>query len=76
VSEQFDLVETWSDEVMSSISTVRAAGDGALAQLLDLAFFGDVVALELAALYGIDPGPTVVINPSPAFDPAPRAEAP
>lgn len=75
VSEQFDLVETWSDEVMSTIQTVRASGDGALAQLLDLAFFGDVVALELAAQYGIDPGPTVVIEPSPALD-APGHEAP
>ena len=76
VSEQFALVETWSDEVMSSIHTVQAAGDGALAQLLDLAFFGDVVAIELAARYGIDPGPTVVINPSPAFDAPADAEAP
>ena len=77
VSEQFGQVELWTDEVMSSIHTVRAEGDGALAQLLDLAFFGDVVALDLAALYGIDPGPTVVINPSPVLDPAPaRAEAP
>ena len=76
VSEQFDLVETWSDEVMSAIHTDRAQGDGALAQLLDLAFFGDVVAVELAARYGIDPGPTVVIAPSPDPDPAPRAEAP
>ena len=76
VSEQFDQVETWTDEVMSSVHTVRAEGDGALAQLLDLAFVGDVVALELAARYGIDPGPTVVIEPSPAFDPPPHVEAP
>ena len=77
VSEQFDQVEQWTDEVMSSIQTVRAEGDGALAQLLDLAFVGDVVSLELAALAGIDPGPTVVINPSPVLDPPPgRVEAP
>lgn len=75
VSEQFDLVELWSDEVMSAIHTVRAEGDGALAQLLDLALIGDVVALELADQYGIDPGPTPVIAPSPA-DVAARAEAP
>ena len=73
VSEQFDLVELWSDEVMREIHTVRAAGDGPLAQLLDLAFFGDVVSLELAALAGIDPGPTPVIVPSPD---APDAPAP
>jgi glucose/mannose-6-phosphate isomerase len=76
VSEQFDQVETWTDEVMSGVHTVRAQGDGALAQLLDLAFVGDVVALELAARYGIDPGPTVVIEPSPAFDPPAHVEAP
>ena len=70
VAEQFALVETWSDEVMSSIHTVPAAGDGALAQLLDLAFFGDVVALELARRAGIDPGPTPVLAPSPADGPA------
>lgn len=58
VSEQFGAVELWSDEVMAGIHTVRAAGDGALAQLLDLTLFGDVVALELAARSGIDPGPT------------------
>ena len=71
VSEQFDLVETWTDEVMAGIHTVQAAGDGALAQLLDLAFFGDVVALELAARSGIDPGPTPVISPSPDHVQAP-----
>lgn len=70
VSEQFEQVQVWSDEVMAGIHTVRAAGDGALAQLLDLAFFGDVVSLELAARAGIDPGPTPVIALSPAPDPA------
>lgn len=71
VAEQFELVETWSDEVMSAIHTVRAGGEGALAQLLDLAFVGDVVALELAARAGIDPGPTPVIAASPAHAEAP-----
>ena len=71
VAEQFELVETWSEEVVAGIHTVRAAGEGALAQLLDLAFVGDVVALELAAWAGIDPGPTPVIAPSPAHAEAP-----
>ena len=69
VVEQFSLVEEWSDEVMAGIHTVQAQGDGALAQLLDLAFYGDVVAVELAARYGIDPGPTPVIAP-PASSPS------
>jgi glucose/mannose-6-phosphate isomerase len=69
VVEQFAQVEAWCEEVMATVDTVRAAGDGALAQLLDLAFVGDVVALEVAAATGVDPGPTPVIEPS-------RAEAP
>jgi len=65
VVEQFAAVETWTDEVVADIVSVRARGEGALAQLLDLAFLGDLVALELAARAGIDPGPTPVITPSP-----------
>ena len=71
VAEQFGQVETWTEEVVTAIHTVRAEGEGALAQLLDLAFVGDVVALELAAAAGIDPGPTPVIVPSPAHVDAP-----
>ncbi len=66
LAEQFATVETWTDEVVTGIHTVRAEGDGALAQILDLALFGDVVALELAERAGIDPGPTPAIAASPA----------
>ncbi len=66
LAEQFALVETWTDEVVTGIHTVRAQGDGALAQILDLALFGDVVALDLAERFGIDPGPTPAIAASPA----------
>jgi glucose/mannose-6-phosphate isomerase len=66
LDEHFGVIEEWSDEVMAGIHTVRAEGEGALAQLLDLAFVGDVVALELAERYGIDPGPTPVLSESPA----------
>src|SRR5690606_15840074 len=69
VSEQFSAVELWTDEVVAGIHTVRAGGEGALAQLLDLALFGDVVALGLAARFGIDPGPTPVVATSPVQDP-------
>jgi glucose/mannose-6-phosphate isomerase len=65
VVEQFRAVETWTDEVMAGVHTVQAGGEGALAQLLDLAFVGDLVALDLAERLGIDPGPTPVIDPSP-----------
>jgi len=65
VAEQFAAVETWTDEVMAAIVSVQAAGEGTLAQLLDLAFIGDLVALDLADQVGIDPGPTPVITPAP-----------
>jgi glucose/mannose-6-phosphate isomerase len=65
VVDQFRAVETWTDEVVAGIHTVQAGGEGALAQLLDLAYVGDLVALELAERLGIDPGPTPVIDPSP-----------
>ncbi len=65
VAEQFAQVEAWTDEVMAGVHTVTAQGDGALAQLLDLVLFGDVVAVELAERYGIDPGPTPVLADSP-----------
>ncbi|HRW37737.1 MAG: hypothetical protein KDB04_03080 [Acidimicrobiales bacterium] len=71
VVEQFGQVETWTEEVVTEIHTVRAQGEGSLAQLLDLGFFGDVVSLELAARAGIDPGPTPVIAPSPSHAEAP-----
>jgi len=66
VAEQFTSVETWTEEVMAGIHTVRAEGDGALAQILDLGLFGDMVAVELAQRAGIDPGPTPAIAASPA----------
>ncbi|MCB0976656.1 MAG: hypothetical protein KDB02_04285 [Acidimicrobiales bacterium] len=65
VVEQFEVVERWTEEVMAGVHTVQAAGDGALAQILDLGLFGDVVALELAERAGIDPGPTPTIASSP-----------
>jgi len=65
VDEQFGQVELWSDEVVTGIHTVRGEGEGALAQLLDLCFVGDLVSVELADRYGIDPGPTPVLAESP-----------
>ena len=65
LAEQFATVELWTEEVVAGIHTVRGAGEGALAQILDLGFFGDVVALELAELAGIDPGPTPTMASSP-----------
>lgn len=62
VSRRFDLVAPLLDEVVAAVHTVRAEGDGALAQLLDLVMMGDFVSLHLAAQEGIDPGPVPVLD--------------
>ena len=62
VSRRFDLVADVLREVVADVIEVRAAGEGDLAQLLDLALIGDFVSLHLAGHEGIDPGP----------DPGPR----
>ncbi|MCU1453997.1 MAG: Bifunctional phosphoglucose/phosphomannose isomerase [Acidimicrobiales bacterium] len=62
VTRGFGEVVRWTDEVVADVHTVAAEGEGTLAQLLDLALFGDVVSLELAAQAGIDPGPTPVLD--------------
>ena len=59
-ARRFAALETVLDEVVGGIHTVEAAGEGALAQLLDLCLVGDAVSLELAAQEGVDPGPTPV----------------
>jgi glucose/mannose-6-phosphate isomerase len=62
VSRRFDLVAEVLREVVAEIIEVRAAGEGDLAQLLDLAMIGDFVSLHLAAQEGIDPGPIPVLD--------------
>lgn len=53
-----ELVKPWAANVVE----VNAAGEGELAQLLDLAYFGDYVSLWLAADAGVDPGPVEVLS--------------
>jgi glucose/mannose-6-phosphate isomerase len=62
VARRFELVDEIMDEVVASVVSVRAAGEGPLAQLLDLVLVGDVVALTMAAREGIDPGPIPVLE--------------
>jgi glucose/mannose-6-phosphate isomerase len=62
VSRRFDLVADILREVVTDIIEVRAAGDGDLAQLLDLALVGDFVSLHMAGNEGIDPGPIPVLD--------------
>lgn len=62
VSRRFDLVTEALREVMADVVEVRAAGEGDLAQLLDLMLVGDVVSLLLAGHEGIDPGPVPAVE--------------
>lgn len=62
VMKRFELVTRWTEEVMGGLHEVRAEGDGALAQLLDLITFGDFVSLHLAFQEGVDPGPVPVLD--------------
>lgn len=50
------------EESVGAVHTVEAAGHGELAQLLDLAYLGDVVSVELAAQEGLDPGPAPALE--------------
>jgi glucose/mannose-6-phosphate isomerase len=62
VARRFDLVAEVLLEVVADIVEVRAAGEGDLAQLLDLVLMGDFVSLHLAGNEGIDPGPIPVLE--------------
>jgi len=62
LARRFELVREWTDEAVAGIEEVTAAGDGALAQLFDLMFQGDVTALHLAYQAGVDPGPIPVLD--------------
>jgi glucose/mannose-6-phosphate isomerase len=61
IGRRFDLVGEMLREVVADVIEVQAAGDGDLAQLLDLILFGDYVSLWLAAEAGVDPGPVPVL---------------
>ena len=62
VMRRFQLVDEILREVVSGVEDVVAEGEGDVAQLLDLIFFGDMVSLHLAAQEGIDPGPVPVLE--------------
>jgi len=62
IARRFELINALIDEVVADIHEVRAEGEGALAQLLDLMMFGDFVTLHRAAQEGIDPGPVPVLD--------------
>lgn len=49
-------------EVVADIVEIEAQGEGPVAQLLDLMYYGDIVSLFMAAEVGLDPGPVPVID--------------
>jgi glucose/mannose-6-phosphate isomerase len=62
VARRFELVSEICDEIVADVLTVRAKGDGPLAQLFDLILLGDLVTLQMAADAGVDPGPVPILD--------------
>jgi glucose/mannose-6-phosphate isomerase len=59
---RFEQVADMTLEVVADVARLDAEGDGALAQLLDLTFVGDLCALEMALAEGVDPGPIPAVE--------------
>ncbi len=57
VMHRFNITADLLDEVVSSVESVQAEGEGELAQLLDLIFVGSVTSVHMALQEGVDPGP-------------------
>jgi glucose/mannose-6-phosphate isomerase len=62
VGRRFEITADLVRPYVSSVVEVRAQGEGELAQLMDLAYFGDWVSLWMAAEAGVDPGPIEVLT--------------
>jgi len=62
VVRRMELVKTIMGEVVAGAVDVRAAGEGQLAQLLDLILVGDLMSVELAMQEGVDPGPVPILG--------------
>jgi glucose/mannose-6-phosphate isomerase len=54
---RIDVTRDIIDEAVHQVIPVEAAGEGRLAQLLDLMYVGDWTSVHLAADRGVDPGP-------------------
>jgi glucose/mannose-6-phosphate isomerase len=62
VGRRFELIGEIMREVVADVVEVAGAGEGDLAQLLDLILVGDYVSLWMAAEAGVDPGPVPVLG--------------
>lgn len=60
--QAFEVLRDLLDEVVADIHQVEAQGEGPVAQLLDLIYYGDFVSLFMADQVGLDPGPIPVIG--------------
>jgi glucose/mannose-6-phosphate isomerase len=61
-ARRFELVRDAMAEVVHDVLTVRAQGEGPLAQLLDLILYGDFVSLHMAEQENLDPGPVPILD--------------
>jgi glucose/mannose-6-phosphate isomerase len=61
-ARRFELVRDVMAEVVHEVVTVRAQGEGPLAQLLDLVLYGDFVSLHMAEQENLDPGPVPILD--------------
>ncbi|MSO38672.1 MAG: bifunctional phosphoglucose/phosphomannose isomerase [Acidimicrobiia bacterium] len=59
---RFDITRSLVDECVAKVVEARAQGDGRLAQLLDLMYFGDWVSCYMALANDVDPGPIPAID--------------
>jgi len=57
VMHRFNITADLLDEVVSSVESVQAEGEGELAQLLDLILVGNLTSLHMAFSEEVDPGP-------------------
>ncbi len=57
VGRRFEITAELAKPYVAGVVEVRAQGEGDLAQLFDLTYFGDYVSLWMAAFAGVDPGP-------------------
>ena len=62
VGRRFEITEEICEEIVGSVLTVRAEGDGPLAQFMDLTLVGDLVTLHMAFQAGVDPGPVAILD--------------
>lgn len=62
IARRFEFVAERTKSSMASVLSVEAAGEGSVAQLLDLIYVGDITSLEMAAQLQRDPGPLDAVD--------------